>query len=88
MFHRIHQLFDFSGEGQEVHAAAGRAQAQGHRVQLHVAQAHVRHLQSRRAQRIQGFQGKEPKSLFFFIGTFDRTIKIRRQRMELVSEKG
>ncbi len=46
-----------TGKGQEVHAAAGPAEAARPGDQLHVQAPHVRHLQSRGQERLQGLQG-------------------------------
>ncbi len=46
-----------TGKGQEVHAAAGPAEAARPGDELHVQAPHVRHLQSRGQERLQGLQG-------------------------------
>ncbi len=46
-----------TGKGQEVHAAAGPAEAARPGDQLHVQAPHVRHLQSGGQKRLQGLQG-------------------------------
>ena len=50
----------FSGERQEVHAAAGPAETARHRVHLHVAAPHVPALQQRGQERLQRLQDSGP----------------------------